>query len=79
VLGEKLAALSRDEDANAIQEAYEDYQKLLQEAPDYPDKPAIYRRLLPLAQKLNKKTEAEQYEAALRPATGTNGTSSAGK
>jgi uncharacterized protein (TIGR03790 family) len=78
-LGEKLAALNRDELANANQKAYEDYQKLLQEAPDYPDKPAIYRRLLPLAQKLNKKTEAEQYETALRPQTGPNAGGSAGK
>jgi len=72
-LGEKLAGLDR------LDEAYEDYQKLLQEAPDYPDKPAIYRRLLPLAQKLNKKTEAEHYEAALRPATSAEGTGSAGR
>jgi uncharacterized protein (TIGR03790 family) len=72
-LGEKLAALDRQK------EAYEDYQKLLQETPDYPDKSAIYRLLLPLARKLNKKTEAERYEAALRPPTGVNGTGSAGR
>ena len=65
-LGEKLAGLGLEE------AAYEDYQKLLREAPGYPDKPAIYRRLLPLAWKLNKKTEAEDYEALLRPSTGEN-------
>ena len=72
-LGEKLAGLDR------LDEAYEDYQKLLAEAPDYPDKPAIYRRLLPLARKLDKQTDAEFYEAALRPPPGPNGAASAGK
>ena len=59
-LGEKLAALDRQ------QEAYEDYQKLLQEFPDYPDKLAIYRKLLPLAQQLGKQADAEQYEAEIK-------------
>ena len=58
-LGEKLPALDRP------QEAYEDYQKLLHEFPDYPDKLAIYRKLLPLAQKLDKKADAEKYEAEI--------------
>ena len=59
-LGERLAASGHDP------EAYEDYQKLLAENPDYPDKPAIYRKLLPLAQKLNKTADAERYEAELK-------------
>jgi uncharacterized protein (TIGR03790 family) len=46
-------------------EAYEAYQKLLHECPDYPDKLAIYRKLLPLAQKLDKKADAEQYDAEI--------------
>jgi uncharacterized protein (TIGR03790 family) len=79
VLGEKLAALSPEEDAKGEQEAYEDYQKLLQEAPDYPDKPSIYRRLLPLAQKLHKQAEAERYEAALHPSETVNQGSASGK
>jgi uncharacterized protein (TIGR03790 family) len=79
VLGEKLVTLNRAELANADQAAYQNYQKLLQEAPDYPDKPAIYRHLLPLAQKLNKKAEAEQYETALRTPLGTNGAGSGGR
>jgi uncharacterized protein (TIGR03790 family) len=58
-LAEKLTALERQ------QEACEDYQKLLHEFPDYPDKLAIYRKLLPLAQKLGKKTDAEGYEAEI--------------
>jgi uncharacterized protein (TIGR03790 family) len=79
VLGEKLAALSPQEDPTAAEQAYQDYQKLLQEAPDYPDKPVIYRRLLSLAQRLNKKAEAEQYEAALRPPAETNAPAPAGR
>ena len=59
-LGEKLTALGRDADA------YENYQALLTEYPDYPDKPAIYRLLLPLAQKLDKKADAERYESELK-------------
>lgn len=58
-LGEKLLALER------TQEAYEDYQTLLHEFPDYPDKLAICRKLLPLAQKLDKKADAVGYEAEI--------------
>lgn len=58
-LGEKLPALDRQP------EAYAAYQKLLQVCPDYPDKLALYRKLLPLAQKLDKKQEAKEYEAEL--------------
>jgi uncharacterized protein (TIGR03790 family) len=58
-LGEKLPALDR------AQEGYDDYQKLLQEFPNYPDKLAVYHKLLPLAQKLDKKADAEHYEAEI--------------
>jgi tetratricopeptide (TPR) repeat protein len=58
-LGEKLLALDR------FQEAYDDYQKLLQDYPDYPDKLAICRKLFPLALKLDKKMEAAQYKAEI--------------
>ena len=58
-LAEKLPALERQ------QEAYEAYQKLLHEFPNYPDKLAICRKLLPLAQKLGKQTDAEGYEAEI--------------
>lgn len=58
-LGDKLAALSRDE------EAYQNYQKFLEESPDYPDKASLYRKLLPLAQKLGKKDDAEKYQRQL--------------
>jgi len=70
-LGEKLADLDRPA------EAYEDYCKLLEDDPRYPDKLAIYRRLLALARKLNKRTEAEHYEAALGLPAGTEGSTSA--
>jgi hypothetical protein len=58
-LAEKLVALDRS------QEAYEHYQKLLSEFPGYPDKLTLYRKLLPLAQKLDHKADAEKYEAEI--------------
>ena len=58
-LAEKLPALDRQ------QEAYEDYQQLLREFPDYPDKLAICRKLLPLAQQLGRNADAEEYEAEI--------------
>jgi uncharacterized protein (TIGR03790 family) len=58
-LAEKLLALDRTE------EAYENYRKLLDEFPDYPDKLTLCRKLLPLAQKLDKKADAEKYEAEI--------------
>jgi len=58
-LGEKLSTLDRSLDA------YQDYQKLLEEMPDYPDKRAVYRLLLPLARKLDRKADVDKFEAAL--------------
>ncbi len=58
-LAEKLLALDRPQDA------YEDYQKMLQECPNYPDQLGLYRKLLPLAQKLEKHADAERYEAEI--------------
>ncbi len=63
-LGQKLLALQRDADA------YQDYQALLDESPAYPDKPAIYQKLVPLAQKLNKSADARRYQAALNGGAG---------
>jgi tetratricopeptide (TPR) repeat protein len=65
-LGDRLDGLGLQE------EAYENYQKLLEEMPDYPDKPVIYRRLLALARNLNKKTDAERYEALGATGTASN-------
>ena len=58
-LGEKLVALDREA------EAYECYQKLLQENPAYPDKVAVLHKLLGLAQKLHRNEDAQKYEAAI--------------
>ena len=62
-LGEKLLALDR------TQEAYQDYQELLHESPDYPDKLGLCQKLLPLAQKLDKKADAAAYEAEINRLT----------
>jgi len=58
-LGEKLLAQGQPA------EAYAQYRKLLEEAPAYPDKLAIYQKLLPLAQKLDKKADADAYQAEI--------------
>ena len=63
-LGDKLLGLGRDSDA------FLDYQKLLQENPNYTDKVNVLRKLLALAQKLDKRAEAAQYEAAINTETG---------
>ena len=55
-LGEKLEQQNQDQDA------YDDYQKLLRESPDYPGRPFIYQKLLALARKLNKPDEVARYE-----------------
>ncbi len=55
-LGAKLIALDRRAEAG------DDLIKLLQENPGYPDKLGIYRKLLELAQKLDRKDEAAKYE-----------------
>ena len=58
-LGEKLSGLDRP------LEAYENYEKLIEEMPDYPEKPAIYHLLLPLARKLDRKADIDRLEAGL--------------
>lgn len=54
-LAEHLASL--DQPAKA----YAQYELLLRENTDYPDKTSIYRKLLPLARKLNKTEEAQRF------------------
>ena len=58
-LAERLLALNR------APEAYAQYRSLLEESPAYPDKLGIYGRLLPLAEKLDKKADAEAYQAEI--------------
>ncbi len=53
----------------ADQSAFDCYQKLLQECPDYPDPLGIYQKLLPLAQKLGKKEEAARCEREIKRLT----------
>ncbi len=71
-LGEKLPVL----DQNA--EALTNYQALLQESPAYPNKLMLYQKMLPLAQKLGKKSDADLYQAEITrltappPAPATN-------
>ena len=53
-------ALDRNE------EAFANFQKFLEENPNYSDKLPIYRKLLPLAQKLGKPVEAAKYEGQIK-------------
>jgi uncharacterized protein (TIGR03790 family) len=67
VLGVQLNALNRQA------EAYEQYQKLLEEYPKNLDKTALFKTLLPLAQKLDRKADVEKYQSALNALVlGTN-------
>jgi uncharacterized protein (TIGR03790 family) len=59
------------------QAAFDWYQRLLKEFPDYPDRLGIYQKLLPLAQKLEKPDEVARIEGEVRrlappPLTTTN-------
>jgi len=56
---EKLTELNRE------QEAYANYLTVLQDFPSYPDKLAVHKKLLPLAEKLNKKQDVEKWQAAI--------------
>jgi uncharacterized protein (TIGR03790 family) len=56
-LGDKL------EEQNQDPQAYDNYESLLKESPDYPGRMNIYRKLLALAKKLNKPDEIARYEA----------------
>jgi sulfur transfer protein SufE len=68
-----LLALGEKETAtNDASEAYASYQTLLRDFPDYADKLTVLRKLASLAQKLNKPSEAERFEAEIKklsPAT----------
>jgi uncharacterized protein (TIGR03790 family) len=68
-LGEKLMAVSQSEDKNKYKEALENYTEMLRENPDYPNKLAVYQKLLPIAQKLDMKQDAERYEELITTLT----------
>jgi len=59
-LGERLMAANRDA------EAYAHYRKFIEEVKDYPDRLAIHRKLLALAQKLGKREDAKMYDDLIR-------------
>jgi tetratricopeptide (TPR) repeat protein len=55
-----LTAMDKDAEALGL------YQDLLQQNPDYPDQPAIYAKMLPLARKLNDAALVEKCERELK-------------
>ncbi len=59
-LGQRFAELDRTEDE------YQNYQKFMEESPGYYGKPAIYQKLLALAQKLGKKDDVAKYERLIK-------------
>jgi len=63
-LGEKLTAEKQEK------EAYESYQELLRDAPDYPDKMSVLQKLAPLARKLDHPAEADKFEAEIKTLAG---------
>jgi uncharacterized protein (TIGR03790 family) len=65
----RLALVDRLEAQNRTREAYDDLLKLLQENKDYPNKLAIYKRMLPLAQKLNARKDVARYEELIHQLT----------
>ncbi len=69
ILGRSLSLLGREA------EAYELYQRLLEDFPDYPDRLAFYQKLLPLANKLKKTAEAEKYQLEIQRLTPQSPTS----
>jgi uncharacterized protein (TIGR03790 family) len=68
-LGEKLIAVDPGENMNKYKDALEDYEGLLRENPDYPNKLDIYQKLLPIAQTLNNKEAVEKYEDEIKRLT----------
>lgn len=59
-LGARLTDVSRSEDQGKYQQALKDYEALLRENPDYPNKLSIYKKMLPIARKL------DDHKATLR-------------
>lgn len=62
-LGDRLVAEGQYADA------YKNYQDFLKQCPDYPDRLAIYRPLLNLAQKLDRKDDASMYQRQITEMT----------
>lgn len=62
----RLTLGTRLEQMKRLESAYDDYVSLLQENPDYPNKLSIYRKLVPLAGKLDKKEDVAKYEELIK-------------
>jgi uncharacterized protein (TIGR03790 family) len=58
-MGEKLASLDREH------EAYESYQALLKNVPDYPEKLMVLKKLVTLGEKLKRKGDVDVYQAEI--------------
>lgn len=70
-LAERLTVLEREAEAYAV------YQQFLTDSADYPDMPAIYRKLVALAQKLRKPDDVKKYTDELNrlsPSAANGGT-----
>lgn len=64
-LAEKRQLYGPDSAAFAV------YEQFLKENPDYPDSLSIYKKLLPLAQRLDRKSEVERCEKEIKRLTPT--------
>jgi len=64
-LGDQLTAVNENEDKDKYKEAVANYNALLRENLDYPDKVGICHKLLELAQRLGDKEAAAGYQAEI--------------
>ena len=58
--------------------AYDVYEQILKENPDYPEKNVVYEKLIPLARRLGRKAEEEKYTKELSRLTGAVAPSASG-
>jgi tetratricopeptide (TPR) repeat protein len=65
----RLKLADKFTESNLEQKACEDYLSLLRENPDYPNKLEIYRKMLPLAQKLGNTADVARYSELIRVLT----------
>ncbi len=65
-LADKLSLADASDEKKNLPDAIADYEALLRENPDYPDKLGIYRKLLPLAKKLGNQDEIAKYEREIK-------------
>ena len=58
--------------------AYDAYEQILKENPDYPEKNVVYQKLIPLARRMGRKTEEENFTKELSRLTGAAAPPAAG-